>query len=205
MAAPRRALVVIDVQNEYFTGNLLIEHPPVSQSLPNIGRAMDAARAMGIRVVVVQQNAPENSPIFAKGSHGWQLHDEVGRRPHSHRIEKNFPSVYTGTDFAQWLETNGIDTLSVVGYMTHNCVGSTLIEAAHRGLQAEFLSDATGSLAYANDAGRASAEEIHRVFSVVFHSRFAAVTSTDGWIAAIQKEQPILRSSIPASYAAAKA
>jgi nicotinamidase-related amidase len=26
---PRRALVVIDVQNEYFTGGLQIEYPPV--------------------------------------------------------------------------------------------------------------------------------------------------------------------------------
>ena len=39
--APRRALVVIDVQNEYFEGGgLPIEHPPVAQSLPNITRAM---------------------------------------------------------------------------------------------------------------------------------------------------------------------
>ena len=39
---PRRALVVIDVQNEYVTGDLPIEFPNVQSSLANIGRAMDA-------------------------------------------------------------------------------------------------------------------------------------------------------------------
>lgn len=202
---PRRALVVIDVQNEYFTGNLLIEYPPVSQSLPNIARAMDAAQAAGIPVVVVQQNAPQTSPLFAHGSPGWQLHDEVARRPRSHLIEKNFPSVYTGTDFADWLAANQVDTLAVVGYMTHNCDASTILEAAHRGLKVEFLHDASGALPYANEAGSASAEEIHRVFSVVFHSRFAAVTSTDGWVAAVQGEKPLSGSNILASYTAGRA
>lgn len=55
--APRRALIVIDVQKEYFTGgSLLIEYPPVEQTLPNIGRAMDVAQAAGIPVVVVQHS-----------------------------------------------------------------------------------------------------------------------------------------------------
>src|SRR3546814_4933159 len=35
---PQRALVVIDVQNEYVTGNLRIEYPPVEDSLRNIGK-----------------------------------------------------------------------------------------------------------------------------------------------------------------------
>jgi nicotinamidase-related amidase len=202
---PRRALVVIDVQNEYFTGGLLIEHPPVSQSLPNIERAMDAAHAAGIPIVVVQNSAPATSPLFAKGSHGWDLHANVAKRPRDHLIEKAWPSVYTGTDFAEWLEKHRIDTLTVIGYMTHNCDASTIFEATHRGLTVEFLQDATGSLPYANAAGSATAEEIHRVFSVVFHTRFAAVASTGDWLAAVQAGKPLARGNIPASYAAARA
>jgi len=38
---------------------------------------------------------------------------------------------------------------------------------------------ATGALSYANAAGRASAEDIHRVFTVVQHTGFAAVLGTD--------------------------
>ena len=78
--APRRALIVVDVQNEYDGGNLAIQHPPFRDSVVNVARAMDAAAAAGVKVVVVKQMAPETSPIFAKGSHGGELHPEIARR-----------------------------------------------------------------------------------------------------------------------------
>ena len=61
MSQPQRALIVIDVQNEYFTGKLRIAFPPVAQSLANICRAMDAATAAGIPVAVVQHLANGSS------------------------------------------------------------------------------------------------------------------------------------------------
>ncbi|CAD5198121.1 cysteine hydrolase family protein [Pseudomonas sp. FEN] len=197
--SPRRALIVIDVQNEYVSGNLLIEYPPVDESLVNIGRAIDVANAAGIPVVIVQNDSPAGSPLFAIGSPGWELHSVVGSRPYDHLIHKTLPSAFSETDLGQWLAARHIDTLSVVGYMTHNCDASTIYEATHRGLAVEFLSDASGSLPYANEAGQASAEEIHRVFSVVFHTRFAAVVSTARWLSAVEEGVTLSRSSIPAS------
>lgn len=199
MNTPRRALVVIDVQEEYFIGNLPVEYPPVEQTLPNIARAMDAARASGIPVLVVQHSTPPGTPVFAKNSTTWELHDEIGRRHRDHHIEKGWPSVFTETDFADWLKTNEIDTIAVTGYMTQNCVASTLFEAFHRGYSAEVLNDATGAVPYANAAGSATAEEIHRVLNVIFHSRFASVTSTDDWVAAVQAGRAIPMDNIPAS------
>jgi len=196
-SAPRRALVVIDVQNEYFAGGgLPIEYPPVEVSLPNITRAMDAARAAGTPVVVVRHHAPKGAPVFQADAPNGQLHPQVASRPHDHLVTKTFPSVFTGTDFADWLARHEIDTISVAGYMTHNCDASTVYEALHRGLAVEFLSDATGALPYANAAGRASAEEIHRVFSVVFHSNFAAVANTADWIAALQAGRAIDKDNV---------
>ena len=194
--APRRALLVIDVQNEYFTGGLPIEYPPVGTSLPNIGLAMDTARAAGVPVIVVQHDAPENSPVFAKGSQGWQLHPVVAERQADHRINKIMASVFTGTDLAEWLSAKAIDTLTVVGYMTHNCDASTIYHASHQGLNVEFLADATGALPYENAAGKVSAEEIHRVFSTVFHTGFAAVATTADWVAAVQDGRAIARDNI---------
>jgi nicotinamidase-related amidase len=186
MLAPRRALLVIDVQNEYVTGNLPIEFPDIRHSLTNIGRAMDAATFSDVPIVVVQNTLPAGAPVFAKGSPGWELHPSVSSRPYSHYIEKIMPSAFAGTDLAEWLNRNVIDTLVVVGYMTHNCDDSTIKHALHAGLAVEFLTDAAGSLPYENHAGRATAEEIHRVFTVVMQSRFAAVATTDEWIAALK-------------------
>lgn len=178
----RRALVVIDVQNEYVSGNLLIEYPEIQTSLRNIGKAIDFANESGIPVVVVQNSAPEGSPIFASGTPGWQLHPVVADRPRDHHIEKKLPSAFFGTDLADWIKENSIDTLTVIGYMTHNCVDSTIKHALHAGLAVEFLPDAAGSVPYENSAGYASAEQIHNAFCIVLQSRFAAVVNTAEWI-----------------------
>ncbi|TDV35168.1 nicotinamidase-related amidase [Paraburkholderia caballeronis] len=204
-AIPRRALVVIDVQNEYVTGDLPIEYPDVQTSLANIGRAMDAARAAGVPVVVVQNFAPASSPLFARGSAGAELHPVVASRERDHYVEKSLPSAFAQTGLADWLAARGIDTLTVAGYMTHNCDASTVFEATHRGLKVEFLADATGSVPYENDAGFASAEDIHRVFSVVMQSRFAAVATTDAWLAAVEAGVPLPVSNIYVSNQKARA
>lgn len=194
--APRRALLVIDVQNEYFTGNMPISYPSVDISLPNITSAMNAARDAGIPVIVVQHDAPSDSPVFAKGSDNWQLHPAVASFTADHRINKSMSSAFAGTDLAAWLAQHAIDTLSIVGYMTHNCNAAAIFHASHHGLQVETLSDATGSLPYANAAGQASAEEIHRVFSTVFHSNFAPVVSTQEWIRAVQEGRALEKDNI---------
>ncbi|KRE97633.1 isochorismatase [Frateuria sp. Soil773] len=200
LPAPRRALIVIDVQNEYETGGLRIEYPPVADSLRRIGEAMDAAQAAGIPVIVVQQMAPADSPLFAEGSHGWQLHAVVAGRPRQHLVQKHLPSAFAGTALGDWLAAHGIDTLAVAGYMTHNCNDTTIKHAFDAGLQVEFLMDASGSVPYANRAGAASAEEIHRVFSVVEQSRFAAVTTTAEWIAHLAAGTVPERDTIHASH-----
>ena len=48
ISVPKRALIVIDVQNEYFDGALPISDPPPETSLANVGRAMDAATTAGV-------------------------------------------------------------------------------------------------------------------------------------------------------------
>ena len=127
--APKRALIVIDVQNEYFNGKLCIEYPDVRVTLPNICRAMDAATAAGIPVVVVQHLTPPGAPVFARGSDTAALHPEIARRPHDLLVEKTMASALTGTPLGAWLRERGIDTLSIVGYMTHNCDDSTARQA----------------------------------------------------------------------------
>lgn len=197
---PRRALIVIDVQNEYVTGGLQIQYPPIASSLHNIGRAMDGARAAGIPVIVVHETSPADAPLFAEGSFGWELHETVAQRPHDHYQRKVLPSAFVGTDIVEWLAAHRIDTLAVVGYMSHNCDDTTIKHAFDRGLQVEFLHDAAGSVPYANRAGFASAEEIHRVFSVVQQSRFAAVLSTDEWLDCIASGRVAERDTIRASH-----
>ncbi len=119
---------------------------------------------------------------MARGTEGAELHPTVSSRGWAHHVLKNFPSAFAGTRLKDWLREHRVDTITTVGYMTHNCDFSTVVHALHAGFEVEFLSDATGSVPYANRAGAASAAEIHRVMMVVMQSRFAAVMSTEEWI-----------------------
>src|ERR1700761_181152 len=184
--APRRALIVIDVQNEYVDGNFRIEYPPIESSLSNIGKAIDAANEHGIPVVLVQHVLPADAPIFAEGSIGVQLHPSVKNRKHDLVVTKVLPSTFSGAGFDEWLKANDIDTLTVIGYMTHNCIDATMREAMHRGYHVEFLPDAAGSLPYKNKAGKATAKEMHRVISVIMESAYAATMTTDEWLERLQ-------------------
>jgi nicotinamidase-related amidase len=179
----KRALLVIDVQNEYLDGNLPIVHPDPAVSLSAIGSAMDAATKTGVPVVVVQTILAEASPIFAKGTYGARLHPSVADRPWALLVTKPLPSCLAGTDLIAWLASGNIDTLTLTGYMTHNCVDATARHASHLGFNVEVLADATGSLPYCNSAGTATAEELHRVFLTALHARFAAVMLAADWCA----------------------
>lgn len=199
-SSPRRALIVIDVQNEYVTGGLRIEYPPVEQSLRAIAQAMDHAKRSGVPVVVVQNRAPASSPLFAEGSHNWELHEMVARRHRDHLLLKELPSALARTELREWLVQGAIDTVTIVGYMTHNCDMATAVDAAQAGYAVELLRDATGSVPYTNAAGAATAQEIHDAFCVVMQSRFAAVVTTQQWMEAVTAGERLARGTIHASH-----
>ena len=180
----KRALIVIDVQNEYFDGGALrITHPSPTESLANIGRAMDKATERGVPTVVVRHTEPDpDAGMFREGSDAWLLRPEVDERPRDHLVEKSLPGSFTDTDLSDILASNAIDTVAIVGYMTHMCVDTTAREAAHRGLSVEILSDATGTLALETSGGSATGEELHRSTLVAQGQFFADILPTDEWL-----------------------
>lgn len=177
----KRVLLVIDVQNEYFTGKLPVTYP--EGSLDNIIKAIKAARASGIPVIAIQHTAPQpDSKTFRKGTPEWELHPRIVEEGYTQLIEKNLPGSFTGTGLEEWLKGMDIDTLVITGYMTQMCCDTTARQALHRGYSVEFLSDATGTLDISNYAGKVTAEELHRAILVTQAMRFSKVMTTDEWI-----------------------
>jgi nicotinamidase-related amidase len=177
----KRALLVIDVQNEYFTGLLPITYPQNSTS--NIVTAIHAATDTHIPIVMVQHTS--KAKAFVKGSDGWELHESVKDAETAHTIEKTMASSFVGTDLEEWLRKNDIDTVVISGYMSQHCCDTTARYAHHLGFNVEFLSDATGTLAFENKGGKATAEELHRATLVEQAFRFSNVMSTQEWIGTI--------------------
>jgi nicotinamidase-related amidase len=178
-----RALLVIDVQNEYFTGALPITHP-VGQ-LEQILRVMDAARGR-IPTVVVQHSC-DDKPIFRRGTHEWQLHPGVASRPRDLLVEKTLPGSFTHTVLEGWLRDRQITSVTIAGYMTHMCCDTTARQAVHRGFTAEFLSDATGTLALSNSAGQVTAEELQRSILCAQQQLLSKVLTSADWIDHLEK------------------
>jgi len=177
----KQALLVIDVQNEYFTGKLPVTFP--ENSLENIKKAMDHAHASGIPVVVIRHTNPApDAPTFKKGTPGWELHDEIRSRHADIELEKHLPGSFTGTALAGWLKENGITTVTIAGYMTQMCCDTTARQAFHRGYTVTFLSDATGTLSVSNAAGSIDAADLHRAILITQQMRFSRVMTTVEWI-----------------------
>ncbi|WP_017589434.1 cysteine hydrolase family protein [Nocardiopsis ganjiahuensis] len=206
MTAPRRALIVVDAQQEYFEGLLPIQHPARGESIARIRAALDAAEQSGVPVVLVQHELPAESPVFAAESATWQNHPEVAAHEEraSKRIGKQFSSVFAGTGLEAWLRDEGIDTITLVGYMTNNCVIASAAAAEPLGFAVEVLSDATGAVGLANDAGSAPARQVHETLMALLHSNWAAVADTDTWTAALQAGEALGKSDLVTSAAQAR-
>lgn len=190
MSTPRRALIVIDVQQEYFEGLLQIQHPPRDESLARVTEAMETAAQSDIPAVVVQHKAPAGFPVFAPESSTFELHPEVAERADNaaHRMTKPFASIFAGTGLEEWLREREIDTITIVGYMTNNCVIGSAAAAEPLGFTVEVLSDATGAIDIANSAGSAPAKQVHETLMAVLNSSWAAVATTSAWTQAVQSE-----------------
>ncbi|MCC7336354.1 MAG: cysteine hydrolase [Pirellulaceae bacterium] len=176
----KRALVVIDVQREYFDGALPIRHP--AGHLDSILAAMDDAAKAKLTTVVVRHHQPDpDSPMFRLNSDMWQLLDEVESRPRDLLIDKQLPGSFTNTDLNKFLKAHDIDTVSIAGYMTQVCCDTTARQAFHRGYNVEFLSDATGTLDVSNKAGSVTAEQMHESILVAQQMFISDVIDRAEW------------------------
>ncbi|PPH26591.1 isochorismatase family protein [Rathayibacter sp. AY1F9] len=207
MTTPRRALILVDVQQEYFSGPLEIQYPPHAQSLPRIAAALDSAAAAGLPIAVVQHSAGEGAPVFDPSGPSFALHPEIEKRRSDSwkNVTKQFGTVFAGTDLLDWLREHDVDTITLVGYMTNNCILASAAEAETHGLRAEVLSDATGAIAIANDAGTIDAHSLHTTLMALLNSNFAAVAPTTVWISALKGEYTLPMSSLPESATAGAA
>ena len=182
----KRALLVIDVQNEYFTGRLPVTYP--SGSLENILAAMDAAKENGIYTAVIQHvSSSKNARTFIRDTQGWELHLEILKKGYDRLFEKSLPGSFTRTDLESWLRTMDVGFVTICGYMTHMCCDTTARQAMELGFEVELLSDATGTLAIANNAGSVTAEELHRAILVTQEARFSRVLTTMDWIELVRR------------------
>lgn len=171
----KKALLVIDVQNEYFTGKLKVTYP--SNSLDNILNVMDYAKENNMIIIIVQHTA-FSGETFVKDSNEWEIHPEILKKSYDYHIEKIKPSSFHKTNLEEILEKENIEGVVISGYMTQMCCDTTAREAFHKGYEVEFLSDATGTIDVSNKIGTISSKDLHNATLITQSLRFSNVLSS---------------------------
>lgn len=139
--------------------------------------------------------------VFDPDQPGFQLHPEIEERRNKgwKSVVKQYGSVYADTNLATWLREQQVDTVTLTGYMTNNCVLASTVEAEGLGFNTEVLQDATGAINIANDIGFADAKTVHTTLMTVLHSNWAAVATTAAWTEALTAQQPLTGSDLGSS------
>ena len=163
----RRALIVVDVQNDFCEGGSL----PVTG-----GAAVAAAISQHVRdtpyhhVVATRDHHVDpgahfsDTPDFVDswpphcraGTPGASFHPALDVAPIEAVFSKGeFVAAYSGfqgaepggTDLRSWLATRGVDAVDVVGIATDHCIRATARDAAEAGLRTRVLRDLCAGVA----------------------------------------------------------
>ena len=138
------ALLIIDVQNDYFPGGAL----PLwnaETTLDTIVDAIGRARARGEPVVLVQHVAASaDSPLFRPGTTGVDIHARIlAAAPGAPVVVKQSADSFHQTGLSGVLTDLGVTRLRIAGMMTQNCVVFTALSPAADRYQVSVLSDCT--------------------------------------------------------------
>lgn len=148
-AANKRALIVIDLQNDYFSDGKF----PLWQAEETLGKVESAiarANARGIPVIVVQHVADAGkgiAPFFNAGTPGVEVHPRIlAAAPGAVHVTKSFADSFLNTSLERELVRLGVDELLICGMMTQNCVTHTAISKSAEKYKVTVLGDCCASV-----------------------------------------------------------
>ena len=139
-----KALLVIDIQNDYFPGGKFpLWNPEVV--LEKIEQAIAKTKAQGMPVILVQHifdPAQGSAPFFNPGTPGVEIHPRIlaaaGTAP---VVVKHYADSFEQTTLAETLAKLGVTELLICGMMTQNCITHTAISKAAEKYDVTLLSD----------------------------------------------------------------
>jgi nicotinamidase-related amidase len=116
------ALLVIDIQNEFFNRNQACDDS-LKSAIEYINAAINLFREKNLPIVVIQHKSEEQGLV--PGKSGFDVNDSVKLTPQDIRIVKTYGNSFTKTGLAEKLRELGVDTVIVTGFCAEYCVLST--------------------------------------------------------------------------------
>jgi nicotinamidase-related amidase len=172
------ALLIVDVQNDYFPGGTMELH------------GMDAAAANARRVLAFFRGS--NTPVFhvrhlstrpgatffLPNTVGAEIHSSVTPENDEPVIDKYFPNAFRETPLQAKLAELDIDHLTICGAMSHMCIDTTVRAAFDLGFGCRVVSDACATRNLAFGGMVVDAEQVHAAFMAALAAVFAEVVET---------------------------
>lgn len=181
----KTALIIIDVQQEYFAPLGKVVLPDGPKAVTRIADTLEWARRADVPVFhVVHESRRPGATTFVPGSPALAIHDAVTPTAGEAVITKHLPGAFTNTSLESDLRRLGVERVIVSGFMTQMCCDTTTREAAHRGFKVTLLSDATAAMdVRAPDGEVIPHDQVHRTH----------LGSLNGFLAEVKRSDEVIR------------
>ena len=174
--AIKRALIVVDVQNDFCPGGSLAVAEG-NEVVPPLNKLMKEFLDRGEPVYKTRDWHPEKTKHFAiyggtwpihcvQNTRGAEFHPDLLDDPRITVISKGFDehadgySGFDGTQLAQLLRDDGVNEVWVGGLATDYCVKQTVIDGVHNGFKVKALADSMRPVNVNPDDGKKAVEEM---------------------------------------------
>ena len=175
------ALLIIDIQNDYFPGGSmeLVEAEDASLKAKKI---LESFREQNKLIIHVQHIAfSKEASFFRAGTRGAEIHPNLTPLTNEIVVQKHFPNSFRETILHDELKKHNISDLVIIGMMTHMCIDTTVRAAFDLGFTSTILHDAcaTRDLTFNNET--IPAKSVQGSFMSAL-TRFAQVSTVDKFL-----------------------
>lgn len=170
-----RALIVIDVQNDYFPGGRMELHG-AERAGEMVGEALRRCRAAGLRIFHIRHVARDpGASFFLSGTAGAEIHGLARPLDGEPVLVKHYPNGFRDTGLDELLRGEGIGELTLVGMMTHMCVDTTVRAAYDLGYRCQVVGEACATRDLSIGGAVVGAADVQTAFLAAIDGTFADV------------------------------
>ena len=177
----KQALLIIDVQNDYFkNGKMELVNPELALQYTN--QLEDHFIQNNLPIIYIQHVNPTSASFFQENTVGVELHPQLKVTENSIIVEKHFPNSFLETNLQALLQQHQVEQLVITGMMTHVCIGSGTRAAKELGYQAIVIADATATRDLEHAGKTVKAADVQTAFLSAL-GFFATVQNTADFLA----------------------
>ena len=173
-----KALLIIDVQNDYFEGGKS-ELYNSKVALQNIEKVLMIFRQRNLPVIHVQHiNNREGATFFLPNTDGVLIHKNITPLESEYIVTKHAPNSFFETNLLDIMKENNINDLVICGMMSHMCIDTTTRACKDFGINVTLLNDACATKNLSFNGEIIPAETVHNTVMASLNGMFANVIET---------------------------